>query len=1107
MGSTEGPGKEVESLFASAVFNKSPLLKEGVISVAHVEQKPHQGTSSRRAKGGSGGGPSRSSGSKEIVHKGHEQSIVLKGNEQSTSDKQTQYEAFNKGQRELRVNDSLGCSCVASASPDRSSQGKRRAEGSMDDDGDGRSFWVSSLPQDTTLIELRDLAERKTAVEAKKSEDSPSRGGLWWGNGQEHMDLAQGEKDTTASSLDRPLHAQTEVNDWLKEIPKGLSSDPALARARRRNAIRLRKANESDLGIVSKYLPSDASVFFPFEIEGPDDYYEVRAGWLDSLIKVAGAKCSTPRAPQVKFGTTPQDLSDNLAYLENCDWDFEEVFARHRGTTVDHGSEFRPVADLAVFLGKHPYFSELSRMFENGFEYHLSKELSEVERREELQAQLDRGNHKSATENETEVGMLLESDVRHGFVFPVWEEAIPKVKGSMLQPGGMVRQLSLKADGSRKVKNRFTHDLSFAITSENASINARIDMSRYTDMVYGWCFQRILHYLAALRSAHPSTRIYLSKFDYSDAYKRISQSPQATAATVVRFGRVAYFCWRMVFGGSPNPAGFSCFSETLTDLANEIAMSKYHPSMGSSDTVLQSHLIPKEVESDDAVIEPAVRPALLVSARVTSYRDCFIDDVIDCHLGTQENLERAPHLVQLAVQAMSRPHAGDDIEPVPRRPLLGPEKLEAEGRSSERQIILGWEVQTRAFVVSLPFDKHRAWREDLDQLIDKEEVTQQEMESMIGRLNHASFLIPLSRHFLNEVRTKCMSAPRRKGQHLRLSGDESKDMALWRTFLDIAKQGISINLLVLRTPTKIAWSDSCPFGLGGYTLRGGAWRIKVPVGCPFYGHDSVNNVLEFLGMAISVLLLLREAAEDGEKFPCLLVLGDNTSAISWIFRSGRIPRSSRYYPIVKEIARRIALDVTQGGAQLCSQHIAGKMNVISDLLSFEGDCRQETNPLTKDRPPNDVLTARILKYHSQIVPSGFEIRRLPPEIESFAFSVMQTTARSWSQDKSRQMSETIVIGEDGSSSSGIGDWEKTPSSIRYPETKSESCWQRDLSCHVEPTTSTSRAELLQSVRNQWYRRLFEMPLAAWHRRSGNVDGQAPSTSRTESMVKDRFTLK
>ena len=411
----------------------------------------------------------------------------------------------------------------------------------------------------------------------------------------------------------------------------------------------------------------------------------------------------------------------------------------------------------------------------------------------------------------------------------------------------------------------------------------------------------------------------MAKFDYSDAYKRISQSPKATAATVVRFGRIAYFCWRMVFGGSPNPAGFSCFSETLTDLANEIAMSEYHPNMGMSNTVLPSHLVPKETEDPENPIGRSIVPALRVSTKMTSYRDCFIDDIIDCHLGTPENMERAPHVVQLAVQAMSRPHAGVDVEPVPRRPLLGPDKLEAEGRSAERQVVLGWEIRTRAFEVALPIDKYKAWREDLDKVIETGQATQQETESMIGRLNHASFLIPLSRHFLNKIRTKCLSVPRRKGQHIRFTTEEVKDLMLWQEFLDTAKEGISINLLVVRTPTRIAWSDSCPFGLGGYTLGGRAWRIRVPNDCAFYGDDSVNNVLEeLLGMAISVLLLLDEARSAEEEFPCLLVLGDNTSAIAWLFKSGKIPRSSRYYTIVKAIARRIATEVMNGKAQLCS---------------------------------------------------------------------------------------------------------------------------------------------------------------------------------------------
>jgi hypothetical protein len=1046
--------------------------------------------------------------------------IVLKVNEQSAMSSSGPPGVLHKGNGRQKEPGKVG---LIGPISNRSSHGKRRREEVGSESNlleshcrlEQQSFWERTLPLSLATPEgpkLSDSACTKGSGEARRKNwgaealnDEAEMVDIAWNRSQENIDLATAEEDTHSKM-------GSEANEkgspsWVHEATKVSGSDPALQRARRRNALRLLKANESDLNILSKYLPSDVAIFFPFEIEGPEDYYDVEMSWLAELIEVAKSKCDPPKAPHVRLGTAPTDLDHNTRYLESCDWDFEKVMAQHVNTTVGHGSEFRPVSELRRFLGRHPHFQTLSAMFTEGFDYHLIRELSEEERVAELSSQLVRGNHKSATDSEEEVQLLLEGDVRHGFVFPVWESALLKVKGCHLQPGGMVRQLSLKADGSRKIKNRFTHDLSFAINAEDLSINARVDMDQYPDMVYGWCFQRILHYLAALRASYPGVKIYLAKFDYSDAYKRISQSPRATAATVVRFGRIAYFCWRMVFGGSPNPAGFSCFSETLTDLANEIAMSRYHPKMGRSATVLPAHLVPKETEDPTDPIEESIGPALRVSTKMTSYRDCFIDDIIDCHLGTPANLERAPHIVQLAVQAMSRPHAGPDSEPVPRRPLLGPDKLEAEGRSAERQVVLGWEIRTRPFVVALPFDKYKAWREDLDKIIATGQATQQETESLIGRLNHASFLIPLSRHFLNEIRTKCLSVPRKKGQHIRFTDEEVKDLMLWQEFLDTAKGGLSINLLVVRTPTRIAWSDSCPFGLGGYTLKGKAWRIRVPSNCAFYGDDSVNNVLELLGMAISILLLLEEAVSANERFPCLLVLGDNTSAIAWLFKSGRIPRSSRYYPIVKAIARRIAMEVTAGQAQLCSQHIAGTMNVISDLLSFEGNCRQHTNPLTSDCPPNDILTHRILNYHSQIVPDGFRIQSLPPKVESFAFSIMRTIARSWSPKEKHPTKETIDTGDAGDPSLKIGDWETMLSSIRYQETGNSSCWQKDSLCHVECSTSTDRANLLQNVRNQWYRRLFEMPLAAWHRRSGNVDGQAPSTSRMESMVKDRSTPK
>jgi hypothetical protein len=132
-------------------------------------------------------------------------------------------------------------------------------------------------------------------------------------------------------------------------------------------------------------------------------------------------------------------------------------------------------------------------------------------------------------------------------------------------------------------------------------------------------------------------------------------------------------------------------------------------------------------------------------------------------------------------------------------------------------------------------------------------------------------------------------------------------------------------ILTVQTPTRMAWSDSCPFGLGGYSLQGRAWRLQVPYNCPFYGEDTANNVLEFLGMAVSIMLLLKEAADNQD---CILVLGDNTAAVSWIFRSGRVSRNSRYYRAVKLIARTIASHALQAGAQICSQHLAGVTNTV-----------------------------------------------------------------------------------------------------------------------------------------------------------------------------------
>ncbi len=75
---------------------------------------------------------------------------------------------------------------------------------------------------------------------------------------------------------------------------------------------------------------------------------------------------------------------------------------------------------------------------------------------------------------------------------------------------------------------------------------------------------------------------------------------------------------------------------------------------------------------------------------------------------------RASAAVPLALHLIGRPvRGGVEEESFPRDDLLAVSKFLAEARPSKRIIILGWVVNTRALVLSLPSDKHRAWVEDL----------------------------------------------------------------------------------------------------------------------------------------------------------------------------------------------------------------------------------------------------------------------------------------------------------------------------------------------------------------------------------------------------------
>ena len=117
-------------------------------------------------------------------------------------------------------------------------------------------------------------------------------------------------------------------------------------------------------------------------------------------------------------------------------------------------------------------------------------------------------------------------------------------------------------------------------------------------------------------------------------------------------------------------------------------------------------------------------------------------------------------------------------------------------------------------------------------------------------------------------------------QAQRLSKQEELDFRLWLKILVRANQGVSLNGWTYRKPTQLGFSDSCPFGMGGFTHVGRGLCLKVSPQLAAYGKDVPNKLFEVLGISITIWLSLIECREQKLVDELILILGDNTSAIS-----------------------------------------------------------------------------------------------------------------------------------------------------------------------------------------------------------------------------------
>jgi hypothetical protein len=170
-------------------------------------------------------------------------------------------------------------------------------------------------------------------------------------------------------------------------------------------------------------------------------------------------------------------------------------------------------------------------------------------------------------------------------------------------------------------------------------------------MVYGWCLLRVIHFIVALRFAHPNTRILVAKFDFSDAYRRVFHAASAMVKSILVVAGIAYLVLRLTFGGAPNTPTWCCISEMLTDLACEVPLcTDWDPPVDPTQQF--------DTLDDDVPFGAACDMACVVPVTVTFRCDCFVDDIIQAFLDTIENRRLLPTVVAFVANHFFHPTPG-----------------------------------------------------------------------------------------------------------------------------------------------------------------------------------------------------------------------------------------------------------------------------------------------------------------------------------------------------------------------------------------------------------------------------------------------------------------
>ena len=793
--------------------------------------------------------------------------------------------------------------------------------------------------------------------------------------------------------------------------------------------------------------------------------------WLiQNVRKITSKTYPANKAPLFKLENTLEAATINTAILKSYDWNFEKAIDAQQNSILQVGSEYRPLEDLEDIFSHHKDWKKFETLLTKGVEYSFDKDkvYTEEMRKSDLANEMKKGNSKNTHGLEEVIMANYTKEIVRGWMIPFLKTSLMKVVGVGVVPIGIASQWTMDKDNNRVIKNRTTHNLSNKMKSGH-SWNGMLDEDLMEPCLFGWCLVRILHRIHDIRQRKPKSRIFISKIDLDAAFRRLHVCTDHALLSTTIIEQIAYFLGRLSFGGSDGPGKHDIPSNMCVELAQKIVDDPtWDPKELYSPRAAQ---IPADKRLPDDIPFGKAHPLKVkIEDEKDCYIDSFIDDLISIILDELGLPERGRNAVALALHTFFRPTNPDD--PVPRDDILSLRKLLAEGGLEETKMVLGWFIDTRRFIIKLARDKAARWILDIDDIIAKisakEPVSTKEIESLIGKLNTASYIHSEGRFFMSRIRYSLKVSKINKGK-AKLPRKVHLDLLLWKKFLaKLSERGRSINHITYTLPLWFTKQDASEFALGGFNCTGLSWQYIIPKAWVKLIHI---NVLEFLAVLITTwmsILQLGFVDEDGIKF---LAQTDNTSALGWLKGSTRYDKNNKLSTVLREkIGRKFAELLSDAGISHYSQHVAGVNNEIADHLSRNVEMSHSQQ------------ISSILSKFPKFCPDNLRIVELPEEILSWILSFWQESTQIMVLPKA-QKTRLLAAAESGTNSQPKG-------TLTLSSEISQN--QKSLRSLVLSRTSSDVTTLAKKIRMNFEDHRFVPNSTQYLRRSDQWDSMIPS---------------